>query len=135
MTDAPAAHILTGSWALVAAFIDVPGGERFDYLGATPRGRLILDPSGYMAALLTAGERSGDDAAPSMLAYTGRFTADGASFVTQVDAASLPAWEGTAQRRDFVVDGDRLTIRTPPGPHPAYPGVEVSATLEWRREG
>ena len=128
---------LTGAWTLLAAYIDGPGGERLDYLGPSPQGRIILDPSGWMVALLTANERTGDAAElfGSMLAYTGRFTADGASFTTHVDAAWVPAWVGTEQRREYVVDGDRLTVRTAPGPHPAFPGSEVVATLEWRRAG
>lgn len=128
---------LHGAWTLLAAYIAPAGGARFDYLGPEPKGRMILDAGGSMTALLTAADRSGDAAAlfGSMLAYTGRFTSDAASFTTHVDAAWLPAWVGSEQRRAYRIDGDRLTITTPPGPHPAYPGVEVSAVLEWRREG
>lgn len=130
------ADVLTGTWTLLAAYLDLPGGGRFDYFGPDPKGRIIFDPAGSMTALLTAGARSGDGAAlfGSMLAYTGRFTADGTNFVTHVDAAWVPAWEGSEQRRDYTIAGDRLTIRTPPGPHPAYPEADVSAVLEWRRE-
>jgi hypothetical protein len=73
--------------------------------------------------------------APLTMAYTGRFTVEGDSFVTAIDAASIPAWVGTPQTRQFVIDGDRLTIRTASGPHPAFPGVDVVGLLEWRREG
>lgn len=135
MHQAPPAA-LTGAWTLVAAFIEPPGAARFDYLGPDPRGRLILDPSGWMIALLTANERSGDAAAllGSMMAYTGRYTADAASFTTHVDAAWVPDWVGTDQRRTYALDGDRLTIRTAPGPHPAF-GVEVIGILKWVRAG
>lgn len=128
---------LIGSWTLLAAYLELPGGERSNYLGPDPKGRIILDPSGHMVALLMARERSGDRAElfGSMLAYTGTYTADDASFVTTVDAAWHPAWEGSEQRRHYVIAGDRLTIHTPPGPHPDHPGQEVSAVLEWRREG
>ncbi len=128
---------LTGSWLLLAAYLGLPGGERVNYFGPNPTGRMILDPGGTMIVLLTRAERSGDPDAlfGSMLAYTGRFVADATSFVTHVNAAWVPAWVGTAQTRHYSIDGDRLTIRTPPGPHPAHPGGEVSAVLEWVREG
>jgi len=128
---------LTGAWTLLSASMDLPGDGHVDYLGPVPKGRLVFTASGYMTALLMAGERSGDGGAlfGSMLAYTGRFTADTTRIVTAVDAAWMPAWEGTEQMRHYTLDGDRLTLRTPPGPHPAYPGATVSAVLEWRREG
>ncbi len=133
--DNPAAAALYGAWTLVTAVVDA-GGERHDLYGPTPRGRLIVDPSGFMVALLS----SGDDAvsatgAPVTMAYTGRVAIDGNRFVTTVDASSIAAWVGTRQGREFTIDGDRLTIVTARGPHPAFPGADVVGRLEWRREG
>ena len=134
---AAAAPALFGSWTLVAAYVDIPGKPLY-YLGENPRGRLILDRSGWMCALLTARDRDAADPAAlfgSMVAYSGRFTADATSFATVVDAAWVPAWIGTTQVRGYAVDGDRLTLRSALGPHPAAPDADVATVLEWRRDG
>ena len=133
-----AADDLFGAWTLVAAYVDVPGAP-LHYLGEAPRGRLILDRSGWMCALLTARDRdaaAGPEALfGSMIGYSGRFTADATSFATMVDVAWIPAWIGTTQVRGYVVAGDRLTLRSAIGPHPAAPGADVATVLEWRRDG
>lgn len=129
---------LFGTWSLVAAYVDIPGAP-LHYLGEAPRGRLILDRTGWMCALLTARDR---DAAAgpaalfgSMIAYSGRFTVDATRFATVVDAAWLPAWVGTTQVRDYVVAGDRLTLRSAIGRHPASPDADAATVLDWRRDG
>lgn len=125
---------LFGSWSLVAAFADT-GSERHDIYGPAPRGRVIFDPSGRMSAVLSSGDHPvSATGAPLTMAYTGRVTVDGDRFVTDVDAATIAAWVGTPQVRDYTIAGDTLTISTAPGPHPAFPGSDVVGQLEWRRE-
>ncbi len=122
-----------GAWTLVTAVID-DGTARHDLYGPRPSGRLIVDRSGFMCALLSSGEDIATAAgAPLTMAYTGRVAIDGNRFVTTVDAASIPAWVGTRQGREFTIDGDRMTITTARGPHPAHPGGDVVGLLEWRR--
>ena len=88
-----------------------------------------------MTAFLKHGGPAPDGAVPFMLVYTGRVTVGPDTLTTRVDAASLAAWEGTEQTRHYTLDGDRLTLRTPSGPHPSFPDAMVYGILEWRRDG
>ena len=55
-------------------------------------------------------------------------------FTTDVDVAWHPSWLGTKQTRYFKIEGDMLSIITPPGQHPKYPGRTVRGVLTWKRE-
>lgn len=124
---------LAGAWTLVAAHMVAEDGTRADLYGPEPKGA-IVHAGGRMTALLKhGGAESADGVAPFMLAYTGRVTVGADTLTTRVDAASIPAWEGTDQVRHYTLDGDRLTLRTPTGAHPAFPGP-VYGILEWRRD-
>ena len=59
----------------------------------------MLQTDGERAALLR-----------TMFAYTGRYRLEGNMWVTKVDAAWNPAWDGTDQVRYFVLDGDHLEV-------------------------
>jgi hypothetical protein len=125
---------LSGAWTLVAAHMVADDGTRSDLYGPDPKGSLV-HAGGRMTALLKyGGPAPADGAVPFLLAYTGRVTIGPGTLTTRVDAASIAAWEGTEQTRHYTLDGDRLTLRTPSGPHPAFPGV-VYGVLEWRRDG
>ena len=46
----------------------------------------------------------------SMFGYTGKYRVEGNRWVTTVDAAWNPTWDGTDQVRSFVLVGDKLTV-------------------------
>ena len=130
---------LASAWRLTGAyFVAQDTGERLDLLGAEPFGYALLDPSGRMVALLTAGGRevgaAGGDLFKSMISYTGRWSVDGDRFVTRVDGAWDPSWIGTEQVRFLTVRGDEMSIRSAPIEHPAFPGQKAVAYVDWRRE-
>jgi hypothetical protein len=133
---------VTGTWKLISARVDFPKtGEHADLFGPDPRGFLIMSAGGRMMALLTSGDRStaatiSDPAAllQSMMAYSGRYRLEGDRFITDVDLAWHPSWEGTSQDRFFACEGDRLFIRTGESTHPKFPGRLGRAELAWVRE-
>jgi hypothetical protein len=134
---------LFGAWNLVKIQIETEqGAERVDLYGANPIGRLILCESGHMMALVTAAGRCDtkdqSDSAElfgSMMAYSGSYRLEGGDkFITTVDVAWHPAWNGTEQTRFYKLDGDNLSIRTARQTHPKFLGQSVYGVVVWRRE-
>ena len=128
---------LVGAWKLTGAyFIAQDSGQRLDLLGADPFGYAVLESQGRMIAFLSAGGREGAEPASlykSMIAYTGRWSADQERFVTQVDGAWDPSWVGTEQVRFYTAHEDTLSLRTSPFEHPAFPGQKVIGYVDWQR--
>jgi Lipocalin-like domain len=130
---------LVGSWRLVSAELQFSDdGQRVDIYGATPQGRLILTGDGWMAAMITAGDRAVADGEAGlfrgMMAYSGAYRAESGHFVTEVDLAWSPAWIGTAQTRFFKIEGEELSLLTAEQDHPLFPGRPGRGRLVWRRE-
>jgi hypothetical protein len=140
------ATTLAGTWRLVSYESRTANGDTLHPLGPAPVGQLMYTESGYMSAQLSDPGRppfaSGDRAAgtPSemratiegYIAYFGRFTVDaGRGVVTHhVDGALFPNWASGDQVRHFVLEGARLTIKTP---RMRVRGEEVENVLVWER--
>jgi hypothetical protein len=124
---------LAGSWSLSSRVTHRPDGSVVDDpgLSAMPKGRLIYDRSGHVAAQLTRPGRTTDslvqecldlpkvkgtsDTAQTILgydAYFGTYTLDEqASVVTHhLESALFPGDVGKDIKRRFVLAGDVLTI-------------------------
>jgi hypothetical protein len=133
---------LVGTWRLMSAyFVAQKTGRRVDVLGVEPFGYAVFESSGRMIAILTADARTRSASATdmkalftSMVAYTGMWSIDGETFVTQVDGAWDPSWVGTDQVRHFAFDGRTLSVRTAPLDHPSFPGEEVIGYVDWERD-
>jgi hypothetical protein len=112
---------LAGVWQLVSFQNDFQDGRPSTApLGQHAKGYLIFTPGGRMMGLLEAEGRhpalTDHDSANllmSMTAYTGTYAVTGDKWVTRVNAAWNPAWDGTRQAREFSLMGDRLIITTP----------------------
>ncbi|WP_345776293.1 lipocalin-like domain-containing protein [Luteimonas salinisoli] len=110
-----------GTWRLVSYDVEVRStGERFPAMGEHPAGYTIFSPEGRVWFMLAGDGRQPGDSDREMaqlletlIAYTGRYRIEGDDWVTAVDVAWNPAWVGTEQRRQFVLDGDRLQVLTP----------------------
>lgn len=138
---------IAGAWELVSWRLLGPNGAVTEPFGPAPRGRLIYTDDGHMSVVISARDRPrlADDPAlrsnadraaayDTVHAYAGRWWLEGDTIVHRVTMASMPAYEGTDQRRHLVLDHDLLTLTTPPGraAHIA-PGSAIVGQLVWRR--
>ena len=132
---------VVGTWQLVSIqFEFADTGECVDAYGPRPSGYLILTDGGRLMGLVTAADRlppatDADRAAlfESMMAYSGIYRIEGEDkFVTTVDLAWHPAWNGE-QTRFFELHGDKLSITTAQLTHPGFPGRPGRGVLVWRR--
>jgi hypothetical protein len=145
MTDPRAA--LVGAWELVAWQLIDPDGGVVEPFGPAPKGLLVYGADGFMSVVIAAPDRPplpDDPAARTKAdkaaafdgahAYAGTWTLLPGEIVHHVRVSALPNYEGTEQRRQLRLEGDLLTLTTPPGraAHIA-PGSGVVGRLTWRR--
>ena len=138
---------LIGSWSLISAEgRSTDGTVTLDW-GPEPVGRLILDDGGRMSIHLLNPDRSlfasGDFLRPTpeelkeafdgYFGYFGSYTVDEdlVAVTFHVEGAAYPNYIGTAQQRFVLLEGDRLTLRTP---RERAGGAEVTYDLVWERE-
>lgn len=138
---------LIGTWRLVSYQARMPDGSTREPMGANPGGRLTYDRAGRMAVqfgrrdrpAFASGELRGgtpDEMKAAFfgyVAYYGAYSADAdASTVThRIEGSLFPNWEGQEQKRFYALDGDRLTLTTPPIPAAGQP---VTLVLVWERD-
>lgn len=119
-----------GTWNLVSAEYRYADGRVVEYLGAHPLGALMYAASGAMSVQLMRRDRPAFAASDRLggtldeikaafegyHAYFGTFSVDEhARTVTHhIAGCSFPNWVGVDQPRFFDLEGDRLTLRTPP---------------------
>jgi len=135
-----------GTWKLVSYVREeIPSGAKSDVMGAHPSGYINYGRDGRMMVLIVGTDRKkpvGPVATPeeaealirSMLAYAGEYTVDSeAKTVTHhIDASSDQSRTGESLVRTYKLDGDRLTLTTPPSNDPAS-GKKTVRTLIWER--
>ena len=139
------ARPLLGRWSLVAWEGRDESGGRVAHGGERPRGDLIYLPSGRMAVQimwdgrpslgsieLEAGSEAERAAAMSTyIAYAGRFSIPGEGVVIHhVELCLRPDQVGIDKRREYMLDGDELTLRTQPV---RSNGSPASSELRWQR--
>jgi hypothetical protein len=133
---------IVGTWKLVSvAYEDQASKQRTSVYGEHPRGIQIATRDGRWLALMTAENRpvpktdaDRAQALQTMIAYTGRYRVENGSVITKVEAAWNEAWVGGEQVRAIRFDGDRLSIESPPMPHPNIDDKTVRVIVEWERE-
>jgi hypothetical protein len=134
-----------GSWRLVSFHILDSSGRKAYPFGKDARGRISYEPDGRMAVQLMNPSRprftSGDPLVTSeaevrsafagYTAYYGTYTVnfDEKTVVHHIEAALLPNWVGTDERRHFEYDGKYLTLTGAL----LIGGVRGSAVLVWER--
>ena len=108
--------------------------------GEQPTGSAIYTSTGHMSILVTArarvppkgtGAESGAARATlldSMYAYTGTFTVTGETVTIHIESAWQPSWVGTDKVRTMRIDGEFLTITTPPMSSPVDGRMYISVT-------
>lgn len=144
VTAQPAAVV--GSWTLVAYMTETADGTRTFPLGEDAVGLAVYLPNGRVSIQFMKRDRprfhSGDAwrgtleeeraAFESYFAYAGTYTLDAKrSLVTHhVEISSVPNYVGIDLPRTFTLEGDRLTLRTPPR---MLAGQTSTSTLVWQR--
>ena len=134
---------LIGSWRLERAELlrdGLPSGIL--PFGERPDGVIHYLPDGRMAVLIAhddrpemhGGRAAADDAewakaARSFTGYAGTFDLMGERVVHHVDINSLQSEVGADYVRLATLDGDRLTLTTPP----ELPADQRAMRLTWRR--
>jgi Lipocalin-like domain len=106
---------LYGTWRLIGSrAVDGDGQPIRDPWGPVPMGRLVLDRSGRMMAVLCDGRTHLPDGESRLYSsYCGNFEVTGGVLTTVVDAASDPSRIGSVQERQVALAGGQLVL-TPP---------------------
>ncbi len=136
---------LVGHWSLESFEALSDGSAEYPF-GPGAVGQITYDRAGHMAVqIMKSGRRpfaSGDQAAGSVeevsaaftgyVAYYGTYSVDErAGVVTHHIAASMfPNWVGSEQQREVLLEGDRLTLSTPPT---LFQGRQRVFRLAWKR--
>jgi len=137
-----------GTWQLVDAFALTPDGKRLPSpLGEKVLGQIMYDDRGNMSAQLMADERPrfsvrsmdevpAEEVKEAFLSYTSywgtyRIDAAAGTVTHHVIGANAPSWPGGEQVRYFELNGNRLTLKTPP--IRGRDGVKLVQQLIWER--
>jgi hypothetical protein len=121
---------LVGTWRLMSIGAHSTDGTVTQHWGAEPLGFWFFDVNGFMSVQIVDPDHklfeSGDFLRPTpeeanraitgYFGYFGTYTADKAAgeVVFHVEGAAYPNYVGTDQQRDYSIEGDTLTVQTPP---------------------
>jgi len=112
---------LIGTWKLVSNNYEVQAdGQTAPTMGDNPIGYITFVPEGRVFVVFSASGRQPaktDQERAALLgnltAYTGKYRTEGDTWTTEVEVAWAPEWVGTAQKRNFTIEGDTLKVMTP----------------------
>jgi hypothetical protein len=69
-------------------------------------------------------------AADSYVSYCGRYELQGDRVIHRIEVSFFPNWTGVDQERFWSLEGDRLSLSTPPLP---LGGMQQAGYLVWER--
>ena len=135
-----------GTWRLESCEFRSVDGHVTHPLGLDAIGYILYSEDGYMSVTLMPANRTrfadgdvsgGTDeekiaSAETYVAYCGTYEIQGKTVVHHIEASFFPNWIGTDQVRSFELDGDRLTLSTPPY---LAGGQQQVSLLIWQRIG
>lgn len=121
---------IIGAWALESFVIENPEGESRNW-GTNTSGILIYTESGYMSVSINKNVENkstveAQNFFDSILFYSGTFVVDGNTIKHKVTQASSPARIGKEMIRSGSLDGNLLTLISPPESF-------GRAILKWRK--
>jgi Lipocalin-like domain len=125
---------LVGVWKLLSYQTEFQDGSpKRAMFGEHPSGYIIFTSEGRLMAVIEAEGRKApstdsDRAAllKSLIAYSGKYRVEGNQWITSVDTAWNPAWDGTDQMRTFQIVGNRLMVTSTWQPAVNFPGSPLS---------
>jgi len=125
---------LVGVWKLLSYQTEFQDGSpKRAMFGEHPTGYIIFTSEGRLMALIEAEGRKtpstdSERAAllKSLIAYSGTYRVEGNQWITNVDTAWNPAWDGTDQVRTFQIVGNRLMVTSTWQPAVNFPGSPPS---------
>jgi Lipocalin-like domain len=125
---------LIGVWQLLSYQTEFQDGSpKRAMFGEHPTGYIIFTREGRLMAVIEAEGRktpSSDSDRASLLktliAYSGKYRVEGNQWITSVDTAWNPAWDGTDQVRSFQIVGNRLMVTSTWQPAVNFPGSPLS---------
>ena len=136
---------LLGTWKLISVTAIFPDGNvDKEAFGSNPIGYITYTREGKMMVIFSKNERpllSGNSASPltaaihsvpieeraqafsSFNSYAGNYAVDGDKVIHHVEIASIPNRVGKKLTRNFRLDGNRVTLTTPPSKSDDIPKV------------
>ncbi|MEE8571251.1 MAG: lipocalin-like domain-containing protein [Candidatus Bathyarchaeia archaeon] len=132
-----------GIWKLVS--FEFHQGNKVTYpLGDKPQGYIMYLSNGYMSVHMIATERlqfavndhlggtleEYADAGKTYAGYCGTYEVREDTVIHNVEVSFFPNWTGIQFIRHFKLDGDMLTLSTPPM---LFEGLEQTAHLVWQK--
>ena len=140
--DVSKAEQLYSTWRLVSWTRQiVETGETATPFGKAPTGFLSYSPDGRMLGfmvsdhrprpsdLATVSDQERVELFNTVVAMGGTFEVVGSQVMHKLDISWNEAWTGTTQRRNFRIDGSRLTIQV--SPQIGIDGRRSTAVLIW----
>jgi len=135
---------LLGTWRLVELVSRGADGDAVYPFGRDAVGYITYTPDGRMSVSIMSADRArfasediagGTTAekatiAETYLSYCGTYEIRGNTAVHHVEVSAFPNWIGADQVRTFALDGDRLSLTTPPL---LRNGVRRTSHLRWER--
>jgi len=132
---------LVGVWKLESFSLQVLGEQPTEIFGEHPIGYLIFTVEGRMMTIITRAYRKPattlDGRAAlldSMVSYSGRYMIEHDRIIIRPDVAWNEIYSGTEQTRYYMLNGEKLSIRTAEQLSAVLPGKKVVATLTYERE-
>ena len=121
-----------GTWALESFLIETPQGEARNW-GANTQGLLLYTDSGHMSVSINKDVENkstveAQNFFDSILFYSGTYFVDGMTIKHKVTQASNPNRIGKELLRFAALEGDLLTLVSPPESF-------GRAILKWRKIG
>ena len=135
---------LVGTWRLVSFHLRTLDGQLTYPFSPDVVGYYIFSASGHMSVALmpahrrafTVGDIMGGSteekvaAAETFIGYSGKYEIQGNKLVVHPDVSFFPNWVGVDQVRLWELEGNRLTLSTPPL---LIRGLQQTAHLVWER--
>jgi hypothetical protein len=137
---------VVGTWRLASFESRTLDGNVVYPAGPDPVGYIMYNEDGYMSVAFMAADRtafaSGDirggsaeeriAAFDTYLSYCGTYEVQGNKVIHHIEVSLFPNWTGVSQERFFELDGDKLSLSTPPI---LQGGIERTSHLVWKRVG